>query len=141
MRPTVALALASCLGLTLSACGGEGDDGNANMRPGDDCLSCHTGDPVRFTAAGTVFSGLSSSTDVGGATVSLEDPATHAVVTATTTSAGNFFFFNTISFPNTVTITRSGQTASHTHSSGDRLSPQTGHCNACHALGFRIHVP
>jgi hypothetical protein len=134
MRTRTALALAATLGLALSGCGGEDGEGNANMRPGDNCLGCHTGgEPGRFTAAGTVFTDASSSTGDGAASVRLED-GTHTYVFDTTTSGGNFFFSGALTFPLTATVTKGAASSSHAHSAG-----QTGACNTCHGVGNRIH--
>ena len=123
MRTTAALTLAAGLTLSLAACGGLGEDeGSATMRPGENCLGCHS-----FTAAGTVFASPSSSTGVAGATVTLGS------VVLTTNSAGNFFTSAALGFPLTATIATTGSTQSHAHSAG-----QTGACNTCHGTGNRL---
>jgi len=124
MRTTTALALAACLGLALSACGGDDGATGPTMRPGEDCLNCHSG----FTAAGTFFTSTSSSAGVSGVVLTLTD-GSHTVQ-VTTNSVGNFYTSQAINFPNTATV--SGGPV-HAHSSG-----QSGHCNSCHGAGNRL---
>jgi hypothetical protein len=127
--------------LTLAACGGE-DDGNATMRPGEDCLACHSaGEAPRFTAAGTVYPRGDAAAGAGlaGATVTLTGSRSGQVVTLTTNSAGNFHTGAPLTPPIAVTIASGGHTASMT-------AAPSGACAACHHPGVgagtppRVHV-
>lgn len=135
MRHLLTAALAATL--LLSACG-ESEDEGPDMMPGSDCLSCHSGggEAPRFTAAGTVFSGGSSTAGVGGAQVTLQ-PASGAAVVVTTRASGNFYTSSPLTFPVTVTVTAGGQT----NQMG--AGATSGACNHCHAPGgvsARVHV-
>jgi hypothetical protein len=119
MRRTITLAALAGLTLTLAACGGEEEDG-IDMRPGSDCLGCHTGgEPGRFTAAGTVFRAAGGGAEGVTVTVTIGGQ----VRTTTTSRAGNFAFGQTGSV--------SAATVGGTPMPGSSV---TGHCNGCHGL-------
>lgn len=78
----------------LAACGEE--DTGPEMRPGDNCLRCHSSggeaSEVRFTAAGTVFpaADAAKSDGVEGAIVRLQK-ADGGILELRTNRVGNFF--------------------------------------------------
>lgn len=122
---------ASLLLLALAACvpGPErGDDGSPTMRPGEDCLACHSQGEEVFTAAGTVFSapGDAASAGVSGVTVLITD-ALGKQVALETNSAGNFFTREPLSFPISAELHRGSSVAKM---SGKVAS---GSCASCHA--------
>jgi hypothetical protein len=133
MRHATALCLA--LASMLAGCGDDGGEG-PSMKPGSDCLSCHTGgDAPRFTAAGTVFTGPASTTGVAGATVVLT-PQSGAPVTLTTNGVGNFYTSSPLTPPIDVSVTTgTGPTGMSGASSGA--------CGRCHqpsgAAGGRVY--
>jgi hypothetical protein len=99
------------------------------MCPGDDCLACHG-----FQAGGTLFTGATTSTAVGSASVTLVDK-NGVTVSRTSNSAGNFYTSSALAFPlQRVTITKGASTV-------EMLSVPDGHCNGCHESGSRIHLP
>jgi hypothetical protein len=122
MRTTTALVLAACLGLSLSACGGDDGAEGPTMRPGANCLACHG-----FTAAGTVY----TSGGAAASGVSVTIAGASRSIPLTTNSAGNFYTSEAITFPANVTVGGGG--ASMTAARGD--------CNTCHsgAGTGRIH--
>jgi hypothetical protein len=135
MRHAVAAVAAALL---LAACG-EGEDEGPTMRPGSDCLSCHApgSEAGRFTAAGTVFAGGSSTAGVAGAVVTI-DPATGPTLTLTTNSVGNFYTSAPLTPPLAISVSHGGQTnAMQGGASG-------GACGRCHApaatAAARVHV-
>jgi cytochrome c2 len=120
MRRTTTAAALAALTLTLAACGGESEGDGINMRPGSDCLSCHTGgEPGQFAAAGTVFRN-----GAGAEGVTVTVTINGAVRTATTSRAGNFAFGGS--------GTVSAATVAGTAMPGG--SGITGHCNGCHGV-------
>ncbi|MEI8030110.1 MAG: hypothetical protein WCH35_10075 [Comamonadaceae bacterium] len=118
--------------LLLSACGG-GDEGNALMRPGEDCLAagCHSaGSEHQFTLAGTVFPSATAVASAGLAnvTVVVQD-AVGNVTTLTTNAAGNFFTNAGLALPlASVYLVRNGQRT-------DMGGAPRGACASCHILG------
>lgn len=132
MRPTL-LFVPIAAALLLAACGKDsnacGDSGGSTMCPGDDCLSCHG-----FKAAGTVFAGVTSTTPVSGATVTIV-PASGSTVTATTNSAGNFYTSSALAYPlQSVTVHKGADTM-------QMIDVASGGCNGCHDGSFRVHLP
>lgn len=136
-----ALAAASVL---LAACGGgEGDEGGPTMRPGSDCLSCHTGgEPGRFTAAGTVYGrgDAASGAGLAGVTVVLVGSgAGETPAPLVTNGAGNFYTSAKLTPPISITVTGNGGSVS-------RPSHHAGSCGGCHQPGSgsgapdRVHV-
>lgn len=137
MRHPLASVLAAVL--LLAACG-EGEDEGAGMMPGSNCLAsgCHAGggEAPRFTAAGTVFAGGTSSAGVAGATVTLSGNGQTAVLT--TNGAGNFF--TSVNLGSTIGVAVSGNGGTT-----DRGPHHGGACGSCHAPGSasapdRVHV-
>lgn len=127
MRRTTTLAALAALSLSLAACG-EGEEDGIDMRPGTDCLDCHTGgEPGRFAAAGTVF--RASGGGAAGVTVTATIGGT--VQTATTSRAGNFAFGGS----GAVTAATVGGVAMP---GGSGI---TGHCNQCHTGTSALTVP
>lgn len=129
MRASPILA-ALLLGLGTFAGCGEGEEGSATMRPGDDCLACHG-----FGAAGTVYASAAALAGEGlsGVTVRITDDAGHDV-TRTSNAAGNFYTSQSLVPPLQVSITAGGATRT-------MANAPNGACNTCHGSGFRIHVP
>jgi len=99
-----------------------------DMRPGEDCLSCHVagGSGPVFSAAGTVFDSLGSGVD--GVTVTISDSAQHTQ-SATTSAAGNFYFTESLTPPLQVYVEKGG-----TRVSMPALA-ESGACNSCHGSG------
>jgi hypothetical protein len=139
MSTLLALAAVGCGGgaevVDATICESElrwtgGDSGDANMNPGEACVSCHQmrGGPS-YTAAGTVFGGLHQTNDCfgrDGATVELTG-ADGAVHTATTSAAGNFYFQGPLSLPFRAAVIYEGQRV-------EMATPgMSGDCNSCHA--------
>lgn len=123
------------IGLALSGCG---DEGSATMRPGEDCLSCHSSGENAFTLAGTVFgeSSAAASTGLSGVTVTITDK-NGTKVTLTSNAAGNFYTSRALAFPVNVEV-QSGTAVAQMFSAADR-----GGCNGCHAASSsmgRVHV-
>jgi len=124
MRHAVATTLAAALSATvlLSACGGE-DSNGPTMRPGEDCLGCHTGgETPAFVAAGTV----ARAAGVSGLTVTVTVDGTPR--STTTNSVGNFY----LSGSGTVSAASINGTAMP---GGSGI---TGHCNHCHGGGVAV---
>ena len=139
MRRTIAAAVLAALSLSLAACG-DGDDDEALMEPGSNCLACHTGgEPAAFTFAGTVYGAGDATAGAGlsGATVTLT--GTGGTATLVTNAAGNFFTDQNLGTGVDVTVTAGGVTVTRT----DHLDGPAG-CGACHVAGgsadFRVHV-
>src|SRR4051794_9534937 len=94
MRSVVAIGLGIAV---LAACGGEEEmETGPLMRPGENCLACHTqegeADEHRWTAAGTVFPSPTAdrSEGVEGAIVRIQG-ADRNTIELRTNAAGNFF--------------------------------------------------
>jgi hypothetical protein len=125
-------------GNTAKACVPAATGGPKAMNPGTACISCHSGaNPsagVAITLGGTIYSGVSSTTAVSGATVTITD-SKKVVTTLVTGSTGNFYTNKSISFPAQVAVSKCPDTATmiSTVSSGD--------CNSCHGSTNRIHLP
>ena len=102
---------------------------NAQMRPGEDCIGCHTenGGP-RFTIAGTVYPTGHEPDDcegASGASIVIVDAQDHEY-RLTTNSAGNFYLEQTIALPYRAHVVGP---------KGERfmVAPQSsGDCNSCH---------
>jgi hypothetical protein len=104
-------------------CGGDGE-GGPTMRPGDNCLGCHSGGEAAFGAAGTVFTAAGAG--AAGLTVTLVDSVSTQAST-TTNSAGNFYFEESLVAPFQVSITDGTSTAT--------MADAPGGCNSCHQAG------
>jgi hypothetical protein len=133
MRKTLFTLLMTAL---LAACGGGDDDGNALMKPGEDCLAsgCHgTGSQRQFTVAGSVFpsAGAAASAGLANVAVVLKDAA-GVETTLTTNAAGNFFSSVAMALPLTsVYLVRDGQRT-------DMRGTPLGACASCHKLGSNL---
>jgi hypothetical protein len=137
--------LVALVPLLLAACSGEGDEGGggacggseSTMRPGENCLGCHS-----FKGAGTVYALGSAGACDGLAGVTVEIVGANATVNKTTNSAGNFYTGTNFGVPFTVTLTNGSDTVTHDHAGVGGLS---GGCNGCHSpaglAGARLHVP
>ncbi len=127
-RSATALFLAAAATLALSACGGDdGGSTGATMRPGEDCVACHS----NFTLAGTIYA-AGTMQGVGGVDVAVTDGAgTHH---CTSNSVGNFFTTEALTFPVGITVSRGAAPASMNNAS-------SGACNSCHDVSMRITVP
>ncbi len=126
------LLLAASVVLAASACGpddGAGSSTGATMRPGENCLSCHS----NFTLAGTVYA-ADTLLGVGGVDVAVTDGG--GVHHYTSNSAGNFFTTDPLSALLGISVTRGSGV-----SSMSSVNSATGACNSCHDAGMRITVP
>ncbi|HET9933688.1 MAG TPA: hypothetical protein VFQ35_23445 [Polyangiaceae bacterium] len=116
---------------------------NAQMRPGEACISCHTQDGgPRFSIAGTVYPTGHEPDDcngAAGATIVIVD-AQNREHRITANAVGNFYLEQTIAVPYTAHVIGTN---------GERfmVSPQTsGDCNGCHTewghgAPGRINIP
>ncbi len=98
------------------------------MRPGEDCLRCHSGERAQqWTLAGTLFSSPSAATDAGldGASVLVTD-ANNRSLTLRTNGAGNFYTAESLAFPLRVEVQKDGVSV------GMAMAVPSGGCNACH---------
>ena len=137
MRQRLAAALASAL--LLAACG-EGEEKDATMMPGSNCMSCHDGRgeaPV-FTAAGTVYPYGNAPEGAGLAGVTVTLAGNGRAVTLVTNSAGNFFTSASLGATLSVAVSGNG-------GSTDRGLHHGGACASCHHAGSasapaRVHV-
>jgi hypothetical protein len=104
------------------------------MRPGEDCLQCHTesGEASNkvWAAAGTVFSQLTAAPDQGlqGVKVILTD-AHGRVVQLVSNGAGNFYTAESLAFPLKAAVERNGVQVPM------QAAVTNGGCNACHFPG------
>lgn len=134
------------------ACGGEdsepaGEYTGPLMRPGEDCLSCHSDGAGRgaptWSLGGTVYPRADAAADEGvaGVDVVISDAEGGVLVKLTTNAVGNFY--TAAPLPSEYRITLEYQ--------GDSIAmpcpPPAGLCNACHndppigqAPG-RIYIP
>ncbi len=113
-----------------------GYEGSPTMKPGGDCIGCHTnfGEGPKFTIAGTVFGHLHEADDCYGlsnGTVEITDSAGH-VYELQTNKVGNFFAFKSKlpgwTPPYTARVIYNGVAR-------EMFSPQTdGSCNSCHTV-------
>jgi cytochrome c553 len=112
-----------------------GDDGSPEMRPGTDCIACHTSraEGPDYSVAGTVYPSNASTdtndcTGVAGATVEITDK-NGKLWTMQSNAVGNFFLKSSTgkpALPYTARITWNGKTR-------EMLSPQmVTACNSCH---------
>jgi hypothetical protein len=108
-------------------------------RPGQPCLLCHdgaTGDPQRFTIAGTVFETQGARVAADGATVALLD-ANGSGTQLTTNAAGNFYATPSQydpTFPIQVTVEGAGGQTVHMETliAGNGTVEPNGACASCH---------
>jgi hypothetical protein len=124
MKPARFLAAAAVL-LGLAACVPEA---SPLMRPGQDCLSCHTGDRKPWTIAGTLYDSYTADENAGleGGEVLVKD-ANGRELTMRTNPAGNFFTAEKLAFPVQVQVQHNGLRMAM----GRPI--ETGACNSCHA--------
>ncbi|HEY8945288.1 MAG TPA: putative DNA-binding domain-containing protein [Polyangiaceae bacterium] len=137
-RWLVALAVLTALTLTL-ACGEPpsefGFDVGPTMRPGDDCLRCHSAgsdypSAPDFTAAGTVFPEADSALTrgVSGVEVQLTDSTGAILERLTTNSVGNFYTTRPLPSGFRVALEYGGSRVEMP------CPPPAGNCGACHSL-------
>jgi hypothetical protein len=147
----MALALSAVLSLA-AACDPVHDDAVAALgpeapgvrrgplhRPGQPCLICHdgaSGDPQRFTVAGTVFATSGELVAAASATVALVD-AKGSGTQLTTNAAGNFYATPgqyDPTFPIQVTVQGSGGQTVHMQTliAGNGTVEPNGGCASCH---------
>lgn len=108
-----------------------------NMLPGRACNNCHKAGgqaaeaDARWTVAGTVFgspTSMCNSGGVAGAKVEILDKDGKVQVTLTTTSSGNFFTTQAVTFPVRARVSKDGKTQ---EMFGPRMS---GNCASCHQI-------
>jgi hypothetical protein len=120
----------------LTACGGSDDDGNALMRPGENCLAggCHSaGSDKPFTVAGTVFATPGAAASAGLANVSVVVTDANGVNTTLTTNAvGNFYTGAAMAQPLASVYVLRGTTRT------EMGGAPTGDCASCHVAGSRL---
>jgi hypothetical protein len=125
VRSGILMFVVAAAGLAAAACN---DDESATMRPGDDCLACHTpsgtGSAMPFGAGGTVY--YRTSAPAAAVLVTLTDSAA-VEATAVTNSVGNFYFPATLMPPLLVRIDDGTAVSA--------MPGATGDCNACHSTG------
>jgi hypothetical protein len=123
MSKFLSLALIASSLILLSACGGGEDDGNALMRPGENCLQCH----ANFVVAGTVYPSATSAAGAGIAGVSVVvTDAKDVVTTMTSNAAGNFWGSSAITLPlKSAYVVRNGTRT-------DMLGAPGAGCSTCH---------
>lgn len=107
----------------------DGDEGDATMNPGQNCISCHAGNEAPdYTIAGTVM-GASGDVDdclgVSGVVVTITD-ADGVVTTLTSNSNGNFYSAVNFAAPYTVELDNGGVTSVMNAAQTD------GNCATCH---------
>jgi hypothetical protein len=111
-------------------------DGHHN--PGANCLMCHDQSQMapnlRWTVAGTLFDGISSTNPTPGATIEIIDANGQRLLIPTATN-GNFWTALRVRFPLQV---RASECPADL-----KMMTQTfqGSCNGCHVPGMRIHLP
>ena len=137
----VAVAIPGLIGLSGTGCGIPTD--SPVMRPGDNCLRCHSGERAQaWTVAGTLFASPTATTDMGveGASVFVTD-ANGKTLTLHTNGAGNFYTAEDLVFPLRIQAQRGSTQV------GMLMRAPDGACNSCHtdppANGApgRIYVP
>jgi hypothetical protein len=133
---TVAADGGKIIGADSGACiNAVASPGSGKHHPGEDCIGCHDNQGPAFTIAGTLFTGLATTTPVSGATVEVTD-ANGKVVKLTTYTNGNFFTTTTVKFPLKVHATQCPANLPMV------ASVAQGSCNTggCHSTGMRIHL-
>ncbi len=136
-------------GIALAACGSEpkGEHTGPLMRPGQDCLSCHSegagrGAPI-WSAGGTVYAKADTKADAGvqGVDVLLSAPDGSLLEKLVTNEVGNFYTATPLPAGFGVALEYQGQRIAMP------CPPPAGLCNACHnnppigAAPGRIYVP
>lgn len=148
--PLVCLLLALATTVGLAACGSSDESGEVTgplMRPGEDCLSCHSegagrGAPA-WSLGGTVYASPDAKADEGvsGVDVLVSDADGTLLEKLTTNAAGNFYSATPLPAGFRVALEHQGESIAMP------CPPPAGLCNACHndppigqALG-RLYVP
>ncbi|MDB4996429.1 MAG: hypothetical protein JWM74_3861 [Myxococcaceae bacterium] len=127
---------AAAVGTDAGACiNAVASPGSGKHHPGEHCMGCHNNQGPAFTIAGTLFTGLATTTPVSGATIEVTD-ANGKVIKLATYSNGNFYTTTAVTFPLKVHAT---QCPANLPMVG---SVAQGSCNTsgCHATGMRIHL-
>lgn len=138
------------VGMGLAACGAEEPAGEYTgplMRPGQDCLSCHSSDSGRgaptWSAAGTVYAKADAKADEGvaGVEVILSQPDGTLIEKLVSNSVGNFYTATPLPRGFKVALEYQGQHIAMP------CPPPAGLCNFCHSdppngnAPGRIYVP
>jgi hypothetical protein len=138
------------IGVGVAACGTEAEPGEYTgplMRPGQDCLSCHSADSGRgaptWSAGGTVYAKADAKADEGveGVDVILSDADGKLIEKLVTNSVGNFYTPTPLPRGFKVALEYQGQRIEMP------CPPPAGLCNLCHsdpptgAAPGRIYVP
>jgi hypothetical protein len=130
LRLSTPATLATLATLALSACG---EDHGPNMRPGEDCKSCHG----NFSIAGTVFPSAQAQASEGlsGVTVTVVD-STQKTITMTSNGVGNFYSGDAVTWPAVITLSLGSRTATMPNGS-------SGACASCHTTSGqgRVFLP
>jgi hypothetical protein len=132
-RARLALILAAVAG---SGCQDiAGFDGSPTMKPGQDCMACHSAggqaSGLQWTVAGTVFPTPSSPANEGlpNSEILIVDSASPPkAITLRSNASGNFYTAESFTGPVKVAIQFAGQRYQM------QESPPTGSCNLCHNL-------
>jgi hypothetical protein len=122
VRSLMMMVVAAVAGLGAVGCDG---DENASMRPGDDCLACHS---PSGTAAAAPFSAGGTAYYVEGAAAAVVVKLTDNVstqATAVSNSVGNFFFPEALAPPLQVEVDDGADVKVMVGAAGD--------CNSCHS--------
>lgn len=125
--------------LAASSCSGSDDDLGFEtgplMRPGDDCLRCHSADSdypqaPHWTLAGTVFPTLDARSDAGlsEARVLVSSNQGEQLFALTTNQVGNFYTDTPVPQGFRVAVEYQGQRIEMP------CPPPAGNCGACHSL-------
>lgn len=138
--PASAYGLAPLLGLALfTSLAGCNDEGPL-MRPGENCLSCHSAGGMQraphYTVAGTVFAlpGADVNSGSDGITVTITDAA-NKTITLVTNSAGNFYTAQAVTYPISARLTKGSTTVAMSQTVSD------GGCASCHTVPPQMLAP
>jgi hypothetical protein len=132
------------VGVGLAACGTEEPAGEYTgplMRPGQDCLSCHSADSGRgaptWSAGGTVYAKADAKADEGvpGVQVILSQPDGTLIEKLVTNSVGNFYTTTELPRGFKVALEYQGQHIDMP------CPPPAGLCNFCHSDPPRGNAP
>jgi hypothetical protein len=109
-------------------------------RAGEDCGMCHFqgGSGPPFSFAGTLYTDMSGSAAVAGASLHLTD-AMGSDILVTTAGNGNFWSGELLTYPAAIHASSCPDTIAMIAPIGE----SDGSCNrsGCHTAGFRVHVP
>ncbi|HET9960417.1 MAG TPA: carboxypeptidase-like regulatory domain-containing protein [Polyangiaceae bacterium] len=120
-------------------CGSEAHSGEFEtgplMKPGDDCLRCHSHGSAYpqaqpWSLAGTVFPRPNAAADEGvpGVRLTVTDDEGNLVTSLTSNSVGNFYTPVTLPQPFRVALEYEGRSVEMP------CPPPAGNCGACHSL-------